>query len=108
MSSLTAQATQRSSVTRATAAKPIPVVRHTTSRIVGTAAMLSTATTSLKKPCWSVGAGLRSVIESAAWTMVRTGPFVGCAARTGGQRMITLDQKAQTGPHHLARIRVVT
>ena len=43
ISSRTAQAIQRSSVTRATAAKPMPVVRHTTSRIVGTASIRATA-----------------------------------------------------------------
>jgi hypothetical protein len=41
--SRTAQATQRSSVTLATAAKPMPVVRQTTSRIAGTASMRATA-----------------------------------------------------------------
>ncbi len=45
MSSFTEQAIQRSSVTRATAAKPMPVVRQTTSRIVGTAAICRTAAT---------------------------------------------------------------
>ena len=43
ISSRTAQATQRSSVTRATAAKPMPVVRQTTSRIVGTDTIWATA-----------------------------------------------------------------
>jgi hypothetical protein len=38
ISSSARHVTQRSSVTRATAAKRIPVVRQTTSRIVGTAA----------------------------------------------------------------------
>ena len=46
ISSRTAQATHRSSVTRATAANPIPVVRHTTSRIIGTASIRATAATS--------------------------------------------------------------
>ena len=45
ISSRTAQAIQRSSVTRATAAKPMPVVRHTTSRIVGTASIRAIAAT---------------------------------------------------------------
>src|ERR1700722_2885670 len=43
MSSRTLQAIQRSSVTRATAAKRIPVVRHTMSRMVGIALMPPTA-----------------------------------------------------------------
>src|SRR5258705_5590196 len=43
ISSRTAQQIQRFSVTRATAAKPMPVERHTTSRIRGTAAMPCTA-----------------------------------------------------------------
>src|ERR1700681_3467573 len=43
ISSRTAQQTQRCSVTRATAAKPMPVDRHTTSRMRGTAAMRCTA-----------------------------------------------------------------
>jgi hypothetical protein len=43
ISSRTAQAIQRSSVTRAIAAKPMPVVRHTTSRMVGTASIRPTA-----------------------------------------------------------------
>jgi hypothetical protein len=51
MSSCTPQAIQRSSVTRATAANRIPVVRHTTSRIVGTASMRLTLLTSALKSC---------------------------------------------------------
>jgi len=43
MSSRTLQAIHRSSVTRATAAKRMPVVRHTMSRMVGIALMLLTA-----------------------------------------------------------------
>jgi hypothetical protein len=43
ISSLTARQTQHSGVTRATAAKPIPVTRQTTLRMIGTAAMLSIA-----------------------------------------------------------------
>ena len=43
MSSRTLQAIHRSSVTRATAANRMPVVRHTMSRIVGIALMLLTA-----------------------------------------------------------------
>ncbi len=46
MSSRTLQAIQRSEVTRATAAKPIPVMRQTTSRIVGTTEMAPTASIS--------------------------------------------------------------
>ena len=46
ISSFTAQAIQRSSVTRATAAKPMPVVRQTTSRIVGTKARRFTSSIS--------------------------------------------------------------
>jgi hypothetical protein len=49
MSSFTLQAIQRSSVTRATAANPMPVVRHTTSRIIGTALMRATASRSAWK-----------------------------------------------------------
>jgi hypothetical protein len=49
ISSRTAQHTQRCSVTRATAAKPIPVDRHTTSRIRGTAAIPCTAAMSALK-----------------------------------------------------------
>ena len=49
MSSFTLQAIQRSSVTRATAANPMPVVRHTTSRIVGTALMRAMASRSAWK-----------------------------------------------------------
>jgi hypothetical protein len=45
MSSRTPQAIQRSSVTRAMAAKPMPVVLHTTSRMVGTASMRETRST---------------------------------------------------------------
>ena len=56
MSSRTAQATQRSSVTRATAAKPMPVVRQTTSRMVGTASMRATAATSSSRLSWSKAA----------------------------------------------------
>lgn len=57
MSSRTAQAIQRSSVTRATAAKSMPVVRQTTSRRVGTAWMRSMAARSASK---SVGTSERS------------------------------------------------
>jgi hypothetical protein len=46
ISSRTSQAIQRSSLTRATAAKPMPVVRHTTSRIVGTTSIRAIAATS--------------------------------------------------------------
>ena len=55
ISSRTAQAIQRSSVTRATAAKPMPVVRQTTSRMRGTAAM----------PCTAAISALRSVAMSS-------------------------------------------
>jgi len=41
------QAIQRSSVTRATAAKPIPVARQTTSKMVGTASIDPTHSMSL-------------------------------------------------------------
>jgi hypothetical protein len=50
ISSRTAQQIQRSSVTRATAAKPIPVERHTTSRMRGTAATPCTAAMSALSP----------------------------------------------------------
>jgi hypothetical protein len=46
ISSRTAQAIQRSSVTRPMAAKPMPVVRQHTSRMVGTASMLEISATS--------------------------------------------------------------
>ena len=42
ISSRTAQTIHRSSVTRASAEKPMPVARHNTSRMVGTAAMFAT------------------------------------------------------------------
>jgi hypothetical protein len=51
ISSRTAQQTHRCSVTRATAAKPMPVDRHTTSRMRGTAAI----------PCTAAMSALRSV-----------------------------------------------
>ena len=46
MSSRTLQAIQRSAVTRATAAKPMPVRRQTTSRMVGTTETALTASIS--------------------------------------------------------------
>ena len=49
MSSFTLQAIQRPSVTRATAANPMPVVRHTTSKIVGTTLMRAMASRSAWK-----------------------------------------------------------
>ena len=49
ISSFTLHAIHRSSVTRATAANPMPVVRQTTSRIKGTAAILLTAAISRSK-----------------------------------------------------------
>ena len=51
MLSSTLQTTQRSSVTRATAAKPIPVVRQTTSRMVGIASMRAMTSMSCWKSC---------------------------------------------------------
>ena len=47
MSSLTLHVIQRSSVTRATAANLMPVKRHTTSRMVGTAPISCTAAMSV-------------------------------------------------------------
>ena len=47
--SATWQAIHRSSVTRATAAKPIPVVRHTTFSMLATAAMRPIAAASRRK-----------------------------------------------------------
>jgi hypothetical protein len=49
ISSRTLQATQRSSVTRATAANRMPVARHTTSSMVGTDSMRLTLSTSARK-----------------------------------------------------------
>ena len=59
ISSRTAQAIHRSSVTRATAAKPMPVVRHTTSRIIGTTSILATAARSSAKLSVTMGLGSR-------------------------------------------------
>jgi hypothetical protein len=51
ISSRTAQATQRSLVSRATAANPIPVVRQITSRMDATASICETADISPKESC---------------------------------------------------------
>ena len=77
ISSRTAQAIQRSSVTRATAAKPMPVVRQTTSRIVGTASM----------PAMADRSALMSVTESGSLS-ARSRRTISKRARVHDQRRI--------------------
>ena len=58
------QAIQRSSVTRATAAKPIPVIRQTTSRILGTAAISAMRSMSWDRRYEGTGVEVRVLIGS--------------------------------------------
>src|SRR5271170_2593944 len=84
ISSRTTQAIQRSSVTRATAAKPIPVVRQTTSRIDPTASILATEATSSVRAASSLEAPSPLVGDTVSFASSTMLPAIERSAPSAG------------------------